>query len=95
MVKIIKEINFTKLIFKIAPYKIYKIFTLYLKPYNSYIQLKEALIDLIHLDILGPFKTRLNSSQFIIIFLYNITQLLVTYYIKFKADIFNCFKNFK
>ena len=32
-----KEINLTKLIPEIAPYKIYKISILYLKPYNSYI----------------------------------------------------------
>ena len=68
----IKKINLTKPILKIAPYKIYKISTLHLKPYNSYIQLKEAPIDFIHLDILGLFKIGLNSSQFIIIFLYNI-----------------------
>ena len=57
-----KEINFIKPIFKITSYKIYRIFTLRLKPYNSHIQLGEALIDLIYLDILGLFKIGLNSS---------------------------------
>ena len=52
-------------------------------------------MDLIHLDVLGPFKIKLNGSQFIIIFLCDITQLLITYYIKSKADVFNYFKNFK
>ena len=73
MAEIIEEIDLTKLIPKIAPYKTYRIFTLRLKPHNSYIQLEEAPIDFIHLDILGLFKIRLNGSQFIIIFLYNIT----------------------
>ena len=62
MAEIIEEINLTKLIPKIAPYKIYRISILCLKPYNGYIQPREALIDLIYLDILGPFKIRLNSS---------------------------------
>ena len=62
MAEMIKEINFTKLIPEIAPYKIYKISTLRLKLHNSYIQLKKALIDFIHLDILGLFKIGLNSS---------------------------------
>ena len=62
MAKIIEEIDLTKPIPKIAPYKIYRISTLRLKPYNSYIRLKEAPIDLIHLDVLGLFKIRLNSS---------------------------------
>ena len=57
----IKEINFTKLIPKIAPYKICGIFMLYLKPHNSYIQLGEAPMDLIYLDILGLFKIKLNG----------------------------------
>jgi hypothetical protein len=52
-------------------------------------------MDLIHLDILGLFKIGLDGSWYIITFLYNITQLLVTYCIKSKANIFNCFKNFK
>ena len=37
MAKIIEEIDLTKPIPKIAPYKTYKISTLRLKPYNSYI----------------------------------------------------------
>jgi hypothetical protein len=57
-----EEINLTKLIPEIAPYKIYGIFILYLKPYNSYIQLGEAFIDFIYLDILGLFKIGFNSS---------------------------------
>ena len=57
-----KEINLTKLIPKIAPYEIYRISTLCLKPYNSHIQLGEAPMDLIYLDILGPFKIGLNGS---------------------------------
>ena len=57
----IKEINLTKLIPKIAPYKICGISTLHLKPYNSYIQPGEAPIDFIYLDILGLFKIKLNS----------------------------------
>ena len=61
MAKIIEEINLTKPIPKIASYKIYKISILRLKPYNSHIQLEEAFINFIHLDILGLFKTRLNS----------------------------------
>ena len=73
MAEITEEIDLTKLIPKIAPYKIYGISILRLKPYNSYIRLGEASINLIYLDILGLFKTRLNSSRFIIIFLYNAT----------------------
>ena len=95
MAEIIEEIDLTKPIPKIAPCEICGISTLRLKPYNSYIRLGEAPIDLIHLDVLGLFKIRLNSSQFIITFLYNATQLLVTYYIKSKANVFNYFKNFK
>ena len=57
----IKEINLTKLIPEIAPYKICKIFILHLKPHNSYIQLGEAFMDLIYLNILGLFKIGLNS----------------------------------
>ena len=57
-----EEINLTKLIPEIAPYKIYGIFILRLKPHNSYIQLGEAFMDLIYLDILGLFKIGLNSS---------------------------------
>ena len=57
-----EEINLIKLIPKIALYKIYKIFILRLKPYNSYIQLGEAPMDFIYLDILGLFKIKLNSS---------------------------------
>ena len=52
-------------------------------------------MDLIHLDVLGPFKIGLDGSWFIVTFLYNVTQLLVTYYIKSKADVFDCFRNFK
>ena len=69
----IKEINLTKLIPEITPYKIYGIFILYLKPHNSYIQLGEAFINLIYLNILKLFKIGLNGSQYIIIFLYNVT----------------------
>ena len=58
----IEEINLTKLIPKIAPCKICRISILRLKPYNSYIQLGEAFMDLIYLDILGPFKIGLNGS---------------------------------
>jgi hypothetical protein len=73
MAKIIEEIDLTKLIPKITPYKTYRISILRLKPYNSHIWLGEAPIDLIHLDILGLFKIGLNSSWFIITFLYNVT----------------------
>ena len=59
---VFEEIDLTKLTPKIAPYKIYRISTLYLKPHNSYIQLGEAFMDFIYLDILGLFKIRLNSS---------------------------------
>ena len=62
MAEIIEEIDLTKPIPKIAPYKIYGISTLHLKFYNSYIRLEEAPIDFIYLNILGLFKTRLNSS---------------------------------
>ena len=61
MAEIIKKINLTKLIPKIALYKIYKIFILYLKPYNGYIQLKKVLINFIYLNILGLFKIKLNN----------------------------------
>ena len=73
MAKIIEKIDLTKLIPKIAPYKTCGISILRLKFYNSYIRLEEAPIDLIYLDVLGLFKIRLNSSRFIIIFLYNVT----------------------
>ena len=62
MAEMIKEINFTKPIPEIAPYKIYKISTLRLKFYNSHIQLEETFIDFIYLNVLGPFKIGLNSS---------------------------------
>jgi hypothetical protein len=62
MAEITEEIDFTKLIPKITLCKIYGIFMLCLKPYNSYIQLGEAFMDFIHSDILGPFKIRLNGS---------------------------------
>ena len=52
-------------------------------------------MDFIYLDILGLFKIKFNGFWYIIIFLYNITQFLVTYYIKFKANIFDYFRNFK
>ena len=58
----IEEINLTKLIPKITPCETCGISILRLKPYNSHIQLGEAPMDLIHLDILGLFKIRLNSS---------------------------------
>ena len=52
-------------------------------------------MDFIYLDILRPFKIGLNGFWYIIIFLCNITQLLVTYCIKSKANVFDYFKNFK
>ena len=52
-------------------------------------------MDLIYSDVLGPFKTRLDGSRFLVIFLYDTTQLSVTYCIKSKADVFDCFRNFK
>ena len=52
-------------------------------------------MDLIYSDVLGPFKTRLDGSRFLVIFLYDTTQLLVTYFIKSKADVFDYFRNFK
>ena len=61
MAEMTEEINLTKLIPKIAPCKTYRISTLRLKFYNSYIQPGEAFIDLIYLDILGLFKIGLNS----------------------------------
>ena len=73
MAEITEEIDLTKPIPKIAPCETYGISTLRLKPYNSYIRLEEAPIDLIYLDVLGLFKIGLNSSRFIIIFLYNVT----------------------
>ena len=62
MAEMTEEINLIKLIPKITPYKIYGISTLRLKPYNSYIRPGEAPMDLIYLDVLGPFKIRLNGS---------------------------------
>jgi hypothetical protein len=90
-----EEIDLTKPIPEIAPCETCGISTLRSKPHNSHIQLGEAPMDLIHLDILGLFKIGLDGSWYIITFLYNITQLLVTYCIKSKADIFNYFRNFK
>ena len=90
-----EEIDLTKPIPKITPCKTYGISTLHLKPHNSHIRPGEAPINLIYLDVLGPFKIGLNGSQFIVTFLYNTTQLLITYCIKSKADIFNYFRNFK
>ena len=57
-----EEIDLTKPIPKIAPYKTCGISILCLKPYNSHIQLEEVPIDFIHLDILGLFKIGLNGS---------------------------------
>ena len=57
----IEEIDLTKPIPKIILYKICRIFMLRLKPYNSHIQLGEASIDLIYLNILGLFKTGLDG----------------------------------
>ena len=57
-----EEIDFTKPIPKIVLCKIYGISTLRLKPYNSHIQLGEAFMDFIYLDVLGLFKIRLNGS---------------------------------
>ena len=71
--KIIKEINLIKLISEIGPYKTCGIFMLYLKPYNSYIWLGEAPINFIYLNVLGLFKTGLDNSRFIIIFLCDVT----------------------
>ena len=62
MAEIIEEIDLIKLIPEIAPYTIYKISTLRLKLHNSYIQLKNAFINFIYLNILGLFKIGLNSS---------------------------------
>src|SRR5271170_2298161 len=95
MAEMTEEIDLTKPIPEIAPYKICGISTLCLKPHNSYIRPGEAPMDLIHLDVLGPFKIGLNGSRFIITFLCDATQLSVTYCIKSKADVFDCFKNFK
>jgi hypothetical protein len=95
MADITEEIDLTKPISEITPYEICGISTLHLKPYNSYIQPGEAPMDLIHLDVLGPFKIGLDGSRFIVIFLCDVTQLLVAYCIKSKADVFDCFRNFK
>jgi len=73
MAKITEEINLTKPIPEITPYEICRISILHSKPHNSHIQLREAFMDFIHLDVLGPFKIGLNNSQFIIIFLCNAT----------------------
>jgi hypothetical protein len=61
MAEMIKEINLIKPIPKITPCKTCRISTLHSKPYKSHIQLGEALMDLIHLDILRPFKTGLDG----------------------------------
>src|SRR5271156_587856 len=90
-----EEIDLTKLIPKIAPYKTYGISTLCSKPYNSHIRPGEAPMDLIHSDVLGLFKIGLDGSRFIVTFLCDATQLSVTYCIKSKAEVFECFRNFK
>ena len=95
MAEMTEEIDLTKLIPEIAPYETCGISILRSKPHNSHIWLGEAPMDFIHLDVLGPFKIELNGSWFIVIFLCDVTQLSVTYYIKSKADVFDCFRNFK
>ncbi|KFZ25130.1 hypothetical protein V502_00391 [Pseudogymnoascus sp. VKM F-4520 (FW-2644)] len=95
MAEMTEEIDLTKPIPEITPCKTCGISTLRFKPHKSHIQLGEAPMDLIHSNVLGPFKTGLNGSRFIVTFLCNATQLSVTYCIKSKADVFNCFKNFK
>jgi len=90
-----EEIDLTKPIPEISPCETCGISTLRSKPHNSHIRPGEAPIDLIHSDVLGPFKIGLDGSRFIVTFLYNATQLSVTYCIKSKADVFDCFRNFK
>ena len=96
MAEMTEEINLTKPIPEIILCKTCKISTLCLKPHNSHIQSGETFINLIHLNVLGPFKIGFNNSQFIIItFLCDTTQFSVIYCIKSKANIVQHFRNFK
>jgi len=90
-----EEIDLTKPIPEISPCETCGISTLRSKPHNSHIRPGEAPMDLIHSDVLGPFKIGLDGSRFIVTFLCDATQLSVTYCIKSKADVFDCFRNFK
>ena len=95
MADMTEEIDLTKPIPEIAPCETCGISTLRSKPHNSHIQPGEAPMDLIHSDVLGPFKIGLDGSRFIVTFLCDATQLSVAYCIKSKADVFDCFRNFK
>ena len=95
MAEMTEEIDLTKPIPEIAPCETCGISTLRSKPHNSHIRPGEAPMDLIHSDVLGPFKIGLDGSRFIVTFLCDATQLSVTYCIKSKADVFDCFRNFK
>lgn len=95
MAEMTEEIDLTMAIPEITPCETCGISTLRSKPHKSHIQPGEAPMDLIHSDVLGPFKTGLDGSRFIVTFLCDATQLSVAYCIKSKADVFDCFKNFK
>jgi hypothetical protein len=95
MAEMTDEIDLTKPILEITPCETCGISTLRSKPHKSHIQPGEAPMDLIHSDVLGPFKIGLDGSRFIVTFLCDATQLSVTYCIKSKAEVFECFRNFK
>ena len=95
MAEVTEEIDLTKPIPELTPCETCGISTLRSKPHKSHIQPGEAPMDLIHLDVLGPFKIGLDGSQFIVTFLCDATQLLVIYCIKSKAEVFDYFRNFK
>lgn len=95
MAEITKKIDLTKPIPEISPCETCGISTLSSKPHKSHIQPGEAPMDLIHSNVLEPFKTGFEGSRYVITFLCDATQLSITYCIKSKANVFDCFRNFK
>jgi hypothetical protein len=89
------EVNLTEPIPEIVPCDTCAISTLRSRPHSSHIQPGESPLDLIHSDVLGPFKPGLDGSRFIVTFLCDATQLSAAYCIKSKGEVFDCFKHFK
>jgi hypothetical protein len=89
------EINLTESISDVSPYKTCIILTLRSNAYSSHIWKEELPLELVYLDVLGPFRIRYNRARYIVTFLCDTTQLSKVYYIKSKGEVFDCFRHFK
>jgi hypothetical protein len=73
MATITDEIDLIKSISNVSPYKTYIILTLWSNAYSSYIRKGELPLELVHSDILGPFRTGYNRARYIVTFLCDVT----------------------